>query len=256
MGKQEKREKKLTSQQVTLQVLGVQVRFGTVRARELAIRVLHGNDGALGSTSAGLRRSRATGSTGKDATAALRAHDVGGLVAIRHGLLHQASVTVGRLNAGLRHDAAGRHGTQVRRDPATRGSRRDGLRVSRSQRGLGHHTRSGRVALRRRRIAAGHLVRSAASTLSAMRRVVGHVSAITAWVVVGRAMTVGVGCRGGIGRIGRGRRARRVRVAAVHLIHRGGRLRLQRRKGMLGLREGRIVLGELVRSDGRRWGRV
>lgn len=67
----------LTSQQMALQVLGVQVGLVTVRAREFSIRILGRNGGALGSTvNAVGDGSSTTRNTRQDTTAALRAHDL------------------------------------------------------------------------------------------------------------------------------------------------------------------------------------
>lgn len=222
----------LTTQEMTLQVLGVEVSLGAVRARELAVRILDGNDGALCVARASRSGGRASRSAGKDAAAALRANHVSRLVAIAHTSRENGARSVGRVHAGLRHDATSRHGAKDGRDATGGRSRRDGLRVRGSHRGLGQHRLSA-VALGRGRVLAHLLVRTAASSLSSrLLRVGGH--------VVRRARSVGG--RGG---------ARSVRVAAVHLVHGRGGLRLKRRQSLV--RQGRVGVLQLVRRDcGRR----
>ena len=115
----------LTSKEMALQVLGVQVCLGAVRARELAVRILDRNNGALRRTGSGGGGGRPAGSAGKNAPAALRAHDVGWLLRVlkdRVGL-HQRTGTIRRGDAGLRHDAAGGHRAQDGRPAAADGSR-------------------------------------------------------------------------------------------------------------------------------------
>lgn len=221
--------RKLTAEEVTLQVLGVQIRLGAVRAGELSVGVLDGNHRVLGAGSCSLGR-RAAGRAGQDAPAALGAHDVRGLVAVledRVGL-HERAGAVGRGDAGLGHDASRRHGTQHRRATATSGRGSNGLRVRGGRGGLRHHARRRGIALVRRVRILGHGVD--ARTRARLRRLL---------LVAGQAV--------GRGSVWRARRARRVRVAPVERLHRNG-MGLQRRER---LRQRRARL-KLVRRDGSR----
>lgn len=212
-------------------MLRVQVGLGAVRARELAIGILDRNNSALGVASASRSGSRAAGSAGENATATLRADDVCRLVGLAHATGHDTARAVGRVHTGLGHDTTGGHGTQNRRNASRRGGRRDGLRVRRSHRGLGQHGLSA-VRLGRGRVLAHLLVRTARLLLLLLlllRLVRRHVV---------------LGARS----VGRRRSARCVRVAAVHLVHGGGGLRLQRRQSLV--RQRGVGVLKLMRRDG------
>lgn len=70
-----------TAQEMTLEMLGVQVGFRAVWARELSVSVLDRNDGVLRATAC-CRCSRAARCTGQDASAALAANDMSRLFAL------------------------------------------------------------------------------------------------------------------------------------------------------------------------------
>jgi hypothetical protein len=260
----------------------VQVRLGAVRARELAVGVLDGNDGLLRGGGASLGRGRSARSAGQNAATALGADNVGGLVTVRQRLLLHQAGAVGRLDARLGHDAARGHGAQVRRDAAADGSGGDGLRVRSSEGRLRHHGRGRRVALRRRGVVPMlHLVGSATASLVLLLLGMARVLLlmllllVLLWVllmllsvlrlllllllllmllVASHWSTVaGVASRGRVGRVRSRGRTRRVRVAPVHVVH-GCGLWLQRRQRGLRLGQRGVVLRELVRRDGR-WGR-
>lgn len=75
-----KKKKKHTSQQMALEMLGVQICLVAVRTWELPIRILGGDGGVFGSgtiDAIGSHGSRAARDAGKDATTALRADDLG-----------------------------------------------------------------------------------------------------------------------------------------------------------------------------------
>lgn len=217
---------------MALEMLGVQVRLGAVRARELAIGILDGNDGVLRGRGASSGSGRSAGSAGQDATAALRTNNVSRLLSILEDAvgLHQGAGSVGRRDAGLAHETARRHGTQDRRAATTSRGGSNGLRVSGGGRGLRHHGSRGAVGLVRRRVGVlGHArVHAAAGTsLGGLR--------ITRRHVVGRVWRVwGPGARG-------------MRVASVEGLHAGGG-RLQRRKR---LGKGRTRLTVMRRKRGR-----
>lgn len=219
---------------MTLQVLGVQVRLGAVRARELAICVLDRDNRVLRGRGTGGGSSRTTGGAGQDAAAALGTNNVSGLVVFTKDtvLRHHRARTVGRADAVLAHEATRRHGAQDRRTAAARRSGRDGLRVRGSRGGTGHHGLGGTVAGVRRVGVLSHRVHAAASAgLGALR-------------VAGRQV---------VRRVWRVRRsgARRVRVATIKtLLHAGGG-GLQRRQR---LGERRTWLTVMRRKG--RWRRV
>lgn len=60
----------LTSQEMALEMLGMEVSLGAVGAWEFAISVLHGNHGVLGTSASG-RGSRSSRSAGKDTASSL-----------------------------------------------------------------------------------------------------------------------------------------------------------------------------------------
>lgn len=111
-------------------MLGVEVSLCAVRARELSISILDGDNGVLGTSSSSLS-SRASRSTRKNSSAALRSNNVGRLITIlEHGVgLHERTRSVGRGYTGLGHDATGGHRAQNRRSTATRRRGSNGLRV-------------------------------------------------------------------------------------------------------------------------------
>jgi hypothetical protein len=224
---------RLTAQEMALQVLGVQVRLGAVRARKLAIGILDGNDGVLRSRGAGSGSSRTAGSAGQDATATLRSNDVSRLLSVLHDTvgLHQRARTVGRRDAGLAHETARRHGTQDRRTATTSGSGSNRLGVRGGGSRLRHHGRRGAILLRVRVRVLGHArVHAAATARLRGLRIAGR-------QVVGR-----------VWRVGR-TRARGMRVASVEGLHGAGGGRLQRRKS---LGKGRTRLAVMRRKRGRR----
>jgi hypothetical protein len=136
------KEAKLTAQQMTLQVLRVQVGFVAVRARKLAIGILGGNGGALcGAIDTVGHRGRAARNTRQNATAALRAHDLRAWLILRRsvrraiGAIHVGSHTPG-LAIGVA-ESTGRHAIEI--PTVARGSRSNGLRVAlRGRRGRQH----------------------------------------------------------------------------------------------------------------------
>lgn len=69
------------AEQVALQVLGMEVRLGAVRAGEFSVSILNRNNGVLCASSRSLS-SRPSRSAGQDSAATLRSNDVGGLFAV------------------------------------------------------------------------------------------------------------------------------------------------------------------------------
>ena len=134
---------------MTLQMLGVQVGFRAVRARELAIGVFLRNL-VLGHR-AGSRGSGSARGAGKDATTTLGANNVGGLLVVgQHRRRHHGALAVRRAHALRGHNAASRHGAENWGDPlARRRCRCNRLGVRHSSRGLGEHARGrcGGIAL-------------------------------------------------------------------------------------------------------------
>lgn len=132
---------KLTSQKMPLEMLGVQVRLVTMRARELPVGILLGDlvlcrlaasDRGLGPT----RRAR------EDSSATLRANHMCRRVAflLHHLRLgHQWALRVWRRHAALRDHATRGHWTQYRGGATTRRRGRNRLRVGHCGRCLGHH---------------------------------------------------------------------------------------------------------------------
>lgn len=197
---------------MTLQVLGVQVRLGAVRAREFAIGILDRDNSVLCSRSTGGGSSGAAGGAGQNASAALRANNMGRLFTLAHDAVlgHHRTRTVGRANAILAHEATRRHRAQDGRTAATSGRGRNGLRVRSSRGGAGHHGLRRAVASVRRVRVLGHRVHAASLASLGALRVAGRQVVRRVWR---------------IGRTG----ARGVRVATVHGLHAGGG-RLQRRQ--------------------------
>lgn len=188
---------------MALQVLGVQVRLGAVRAREFAVSILNGDDGVL---RAGRGGSRAARSARQNAATALGANNVSRSLSIGQYTVVRHAVGSARLG----HHTRLRHRTQDRRSAAASGS--NGLRVA---------ARAGLHAVGLVRVGVlGHGVDArTTATLGALgvaRRQVGRV-----------------------GSVGSSRGARGVRVAAVHRLHRGSR-GLQRREA---LRQRRLERG-------------
>lgn len=207
-------------------MLGVEVSLCAVRARELSISILDGNNSVLGAGSSSLS-SRASRSTRQNSSAALRSNNVGRLVTIlEHGVgLHERTRSVGRGYAGLGHDATGGHGAQNRRSAATRRRGSNGLRVRDRSGSLRHHTSRGSIALVRVRVL-GHGVH--ARTVARLRGLLLVAGQVLVWSVWSA------------------RSSRCVRVAAVERLH-GHGMGLQRRER---LRQRRTSL-KLVRRDGR-----
>lgn len=179
-------------------MLGVQVSLCAVRAGEFAICILLGNLG-LGGGRSGCWRGRPARRAGQNATATLRAHDMGRLVVLLHQrrLGHHRALRVGRSQPALGHHATSRHRAQHGRDATTRGRGRcDRLRVSRRDRGLGHHGRRCLVRLLLLPVRVVHqgVLLTRRSLLRWRGRIAAH----------------------GVGRVGSRRSARRVRVARVH----------------------------------------
>lgn len=221
------------AQKMALQVLGVQIGLGAVRARKLAIGILDGNDRVLCSRGTGGGSSRATRGAGQDTSATLRAYHMSRLLRVAQDTVvgHERTRPVGRADAILAHETTGRHGTQDRRSATTSRRGSDGLRVRvrRSSGGAGHHGLRSAVAGVRRVGVLSHRVHAASSTgLGALR-------------VAGRQV---------VRRVWRVRRtsARSVRVATVEGLHaRGGRLQRRQR-----LRQRRTWLTVMRRERGRR----
>lgn len=120
------------SQQMALEVLGVEVSLVTVRAGEFAVRVLSRDSGALSCTIDPVRnRSRAAWDTGQNATAALRADNlrpwwflgVRGAVRAVHIRSHTPTLTIGVTKG------TGRKTIEIRATVA-RGCRSNRLRVT------------------------------------------------------------------------------------------------------------------------------
>lgn len=109
-------EGSLTSQEMTLEVLGVEVSLLAVRARELAILILLGNNSSFGAACSDGHRLGPTWCTWQDASPSLRPDDMCGLILLlERRLLHRH---VGRRYAGLGtepggHWAQGRGGRSV-----------------------------------------------------------------------------------------------------------------------------------------------
>ena len=194
----------LTSKQMALQVLCVEISLGAVGTRELSISILLGDLGL--SRTPRRRGSGSAGGAGQDAPTTLRTDNMSRLLSFgEHARLrHEWALRVGRVHAWLgRHDTTGGHGAQDGRHPtARRGSRRDRLRVRDGRGGrLRQHGRRGRVGLRGLLVwvASHHRVRAPSSVLGRWRRVGSH-TAVRNW---------GVGC---------GWSARRVRVTGVRMV--------------------------------------
>lgn len=132
-------------------MLCMEVCLGAVRARELAVRVLDGNNGAL-CTSTGSRSCRTTRGARQDSTATLRSDNMSRLFSVVHDRvgLHQRSRAIGRRDTGLGHNTTGWHRTKDWRCTSTNGSGSNGLRVRRGCGGLGHHGRRGAISWVRR----------------------------------------------------------------------------------------------------------
>jgi hypothetical protein len=145
------------SQKMALEMLGMEVSLGAVRAREFAISVLHGNHGVLGASTGG-RGSRSSRSTWKDTASSLGANNVSRRLTLGHdGLrLHKRSRAIGRRNTRLGHDATRRHRSQHRRTATTGRGWRDRLRMRGSSGRLGHHGSRGAIALGRRVLVRRH----------------------------------------------------------------------------------------------------
>lgn len=222
-------------------MLCVKVGLGAVRARELSISILDRDYRVLRASGGSSRTSRRAG---KNAPAALRAHDMRRLVGSlrnRHLLVllvgsnEVVGGLVGRGHARLlRDDTARRHGSQDRRVVAsTSRSRRNWLRTSSTRRGLRHHRVRCAIGVRGRVLA---LLRHRVDATSAAR--------LRSLRLVARQIVVR------IGRVGRARGPRRVRVAPVDGVHVCGGW-LQGRKG---LRKRRASLKLMGRNRG--WRRV
>ena len=194
----------LTSKEMALQVLCVEISLGAVGTRELSISILLGNLGL--SRTPRRRGSGSAGGAGQDAPTTLRTDNVSRLLSLRkHARLrHQRALRIGRVHTRLRrHHTTGGHGAQDWRHPtARRWSRRDRLRVGHGRGGrLRQHGGRGRVGLRGLlvRVASHHRVRAPSSVLGRWRRVRGH-TAVGNW---------GVRC---------GWSARRVRVTGIRVV--------------------------------------
>jgi hypothetical protein len=147
---QDTKKMELTSKKMPLQVLGVEVRLGAVRARELSVGILLGNLGLRDASSGSWRRRTARG-TWEDSPTALRTNHMGWLLTLRRKhrrLRHHGTLSVGRVHAllGDLHAGSG-HRPKNRRHAPCLGSRCDRLRVNRSRGCLRHHARSRRVLL-------------------------------------------------------------------------------------------------------------
>jgi len=145
------------SQEMALQMLGMEVSLGAVRAREFAISVFHGDHSVLGTGASG-RGGRSSRSAGKDTASSLGTNNVSRRLTLRHdGLrLHERSRTIGRSNTRLGHDATRRHRSQHRRTATTGRGWRDGLRMRGSSGRLGHHGGRSAIALGRRVLVRRH----------------------------------------------------------------------------------------------------
>ena len=228
-------------------MLRMEIRLGTMRAGELPICVLL-RDWSLTSRS-GCRGSGPSRSAGQDATAALGADYMSGLIfAGKHLLLlHEWTLSIGRCHTLLRNHAGCRHRPQDRRIAAGcdrwrgRGNR---LWMSRGCGCRRHHARGGGVLCRIRVVHEG--IRSAASVARG-RGLVAHAAARSA-----RRTRC---CR----------RSWRMRVATVGGLLHGLVARLKRWQGlgydcrrlllgvaMLGYRCGRGIRGRRVVYDIRR----
>lgn len=139
----------LTSEQVALEVLGVKIGLRAVRAGEFPIRILDGDNGALGGAGPGSGSGRSSRGAGKDASAALGADNMRRLVTVLHDRigLHHGAGSVGRRDTGLRHDAARRHRAQDGRATTASGSGGNRLRMRGGRGGLRHHGGRGTVAM-------------------------------------------------------------------------------------------------------------
>lgn len=216
------------SEQMTLQMLGMKIGLGAVRARKLAVRILLG-DRVLGG-GARSRSGRPARSTREDASAALGTDNVSRLVATlgQHAVLaHHGALNVGGANASLRHSAS-RHRAENRWSPGAgrRWGRGNWLRMRGSGRGVRHHGGgAGGIALSGIAVVHHGVVSSAASsTLVGRRRVTGHVV--------------------GDGSIGSGRRPRTVGIVPVRRLLHSRMAGLERRQGLR--REARGVVLLLV----------
>jgi hypothetical protein len=120
---------------MTLQVLGMKVRLGAVRARELSVRILL-RDLGLRSASSGSGRRRTSRSTRKNAASSLGAYHMSGLLAVwQEHRRRQRTLWVGRVHARLGHLAGSRHEPKNRRHPSAWGCRTcDGLGMNRGSR--------------------------------------------------------------------------------------------------------------------------
>ncbi len=225
----------------------MQVSLGAVRARELSVGVLL-RDLALGLGRASSRRRGPAGGAGQDASAALGADDMSGLLAVgHHGVLrHQGALAVRRVHSRLGHDSTCGHGPEDRWGAAAGrgrgGGNRLGMRCGGG--GLRHHARrSARVGLLRVGAVAHDRVRAAAAgVLRGRGRVAGH----------GARGTRSVGCR---------RCSRSVGIASVGaLLHnrvvwleRGQRVgRGCRSLVLVVMRVVGVLLGEVRRGCGQR----
>lgn len=214
------------------QVLRMKVGLRAVRAGEFSISVLLGNL-SLGGSGARRRRGRPSRRAGQNASPALRADDVSGLVALLHQrrLAHHRALGVWRGQAALWHHAASRHRSEDGRNAtAGRWSRGDGLGVGRRDRRLGHHGGGGGIRLLVLLVGVVHhgICRAAGSLLRRGRRVRAH----------------------RVGSVWCCRRARRVRVARVH---RHGRIVVERRQRLaLAVLQVVTVLQVAGGRDGRR----
>lgn len=217
----------LTTKEVALQVFSMEVSLSAVRARELSIGILDGNNSVLRASSSGLS-SRASRSTRQYSSAALRSNNVGWLLTIlEDGVgLHERTRAVRRGYTRLGHDAAGGHGAQNWRSAATRRRGSNGLRVRDRSGGLRHHTSRSSIALVRVWVLGHGVDARTVARLRGLLLVAGQVLVWSVWSA---------------------RSSRRMRVAAVERLH-GHGMGLQRRKR---LRQRRTSL-KLVRRDGRR----
>lgn len=213
----------LTSEKMTLQMLGMEVCLGTMRAWKFSVSILNGNHRVLSSSSAGGRSSRTSWSAWQDAASALRTYNMSRLLTLlKNGVgLHQRAGTVGRRDAWLGHDAAGRHWAKHGRPAATSRGRRNRLRVRNRSCCLGHHGSRSTISRVRRVWVGRHRVKAASSAWLRRLLVAGQVTSRS-------------------GSVWGSRRPRGVRVASIERLHRGGR-RLQRRES-LGKRRTRLQL--------------
>lgn len=212
---------------MALQVLGVEIGLGAVRAGEFSVCILDRDDGVLCASSRSLS-SRPSGSAGQDSTTSLRSNNVGRLLAVleeRVGL-HQRTGAIRRSHTRLGHEATRRHGAQDGRTTSANRRRSNWLRVRDRGGGLRHHGSRGGIALVRVRVL-GHGVNSRSRTR--LRSLLVARKVIWGW------------------RVGSAGSSRCMRVASVQRLHRNG-MGLQRWER---LRQRRARL-KLVRRDGSR----